>query len=80
MGKHDQALALHKMAAHAESPTKAGIANTKYAAAIYTAPLAGIANAEPMFRPRRPYEEPTDVVKKKIREVMTPLAEVEKTL
>lgn len=80
MGKHDQALALHKMAAHAESPTKAGIANTKYAAAIYTAPLAGITNAEPMFAPRRPYEEPADAVKTKIREAMDALYEVEKTL
>ena len=35
MGKHDQALALHKLAAHAESPTKAGIANTKYAASYF---------------------------------------------
>lgn len=79
-GKHDQALALHKLAAHAESPTKAGIANTKYAAAVFTAPRAGIINAEPLFWPRRPYEEPTDAVKAKIREVMGPLNEVEKTL
>ena len=68
------------MAAHAESPTKAGIANTKYAAAIYTAPRAGIASPEAMFRPRRPYEEPTDAVKGKIREAMDALYEVEKTL
>lgn len=80
MGKHDQALALHKMAAHAESPTKAGIANTKYGASIYTAPRAGIANAEPLFKPRRPYEEPTEAVKAKIREAMDPLNEVEATL
>lgn len=80
MGKHDQALALHKLAAHAESPTKAGIANTKYAASCYTAPRAGISNAEPLFRPRRPYEEPSDAVKAKIREIMDPLNEVESTL
>ncbi|KAK5090766.1 hypothetical protein LTS08_002325 [Lithohypha guttulata] len=79
-GKHDQALALQKMSAHAESPTKAGIANTKYAAAMYTAPRAGVMNAEPLFRPRRPYEEPTDAVKAKIRQAMDPLNEVEKTL
>ncbi|RMD40643.1 hypothetical protein DV735_g4471, partial [Chaetothyriales sp. CBS 134920] len=30
-GKHDEALALHRIAALAESPTKAGIATTKYA-------------------------------------------------
>ncbi|KAJ9664362.1 hypothetical protein H2198_000291 [Neophaeococcomyces mojaviensis] len=80
MGKHDQAMALHKMAAHAESPTKAGIATTKYAASIYTAPRAGIIDAEPMFKPRRPYEEPSSAVKAKIREVMQPLYEVESTL
>lgn len=80
MGKHDQALALHRMAAHAESPTKAGIANTKYAASVYTAPAAGIINAEPLFKPRRPYEEPTDAVKAKVREAMDPLNEIEKTL
>lgn len=78
-GKHDQALALQKMSAHAESPTKAGIATTKYAASVYTAPRAGISRQE-LYRPRRPYEEPTDAVKTKIREVMDPLMEVEKTL
>lgn len=79
-GKHDQSLTLQKMSAHAEAPTKAGIATTKYAASIYTAPRAGISNAGPLYRPRRPYEEPTDAVKAKIREVMDPLNEVEKTL
>lgn len=77
MGKHDQALALQRMAAHAESPTKAGMANTKYAAAIFTCPKAGIENAVDLLRPRRPYEAPTDAVKAKIREAMTPLDEVE---
>lgn len=81
MGKHDQALALQRMAAHAESPTKAGIATTKYAASQFSAKRAGIAgDIEAMLRPRRPYEEPTEAVKKKIREVMLPLDEVEKTL
>lgn len=79
-GKQDQALALHRMAAHAESPTKAGIATTKYAASVFSAPLAGIAHGEAMFRPRRPYEEPSEAVKEMIREKMKPLFEVEKTL
>ena len=79
-GKHDQALALQRMAAHAENPTKAGIANTKYGAAVYTAPRAGIEGAEPMLRPRRPYEEPTEAAKTKMREIMGPLDEVERTL
>lgn len=80
MGKYDQALALQRLAAHAESPTKAGIANTKYAAAIFTAKKAGIANAEVLLRPRRPYEEPTEAQKSKIREVMEPLDEVEMSM
>jgi 4-hydroxy-2-oxoglutarate aldolase len=80
IGHHDQALALQRIAAHAESPTKAGIANTKYAAAIFTAKKAGIEGSEKMLKPRRPYEEPTEAVKAKIREAMTPLDEVEVTL
>lgn len=80
-GKQDQALALQRMAAHAESPTKAGIATTKYAVSQYSAKKAGIqGDLEALLRPRRPYEEPSEVVKKKIREVMAPLAEVEATL
>lgn len=80
MGKQDAALAMHRLAAQAEAPTKAGIASTKYAASIYSAKRAGIANAEALMRPRRPYEEVTDAVKAKIREVMDPLSEVEDTL
>jgi dihydrodipicolinate synthase/N-acetylneuraminate lyase len=81
MGKHDQALALQRMAAHAESPTKAGIATTKYAASQYSAKKAGIqGDLEAMLRPRRPYEEPSEVVKKKIKEAMSPLDEIEQTL
>lgn len=79
-GHHDEALALQRLAAHAESPTKAGIANTKYGAAIFTAKKAGIENAEAMLKPRSPYEEPSETVKAKIRDVMTPLDEVELTL
>lgn len=85
MGKHDQALALHRIAAHAEAPTKAGIATTKYAVSLYSAVEAGIEGGNhevlsAMLRPRRPYEEPSDSVKAKIREVMKPVAEIEATL
>ena len=81
MGKHDQALALQRMSAHAENPTKAGIATTKYAASQFSAKRAGIqGDLEAMLRPRRPYEEPDEGVKKKILEVMLPLDEIEKTL
>ena len=79
-GKHDAALALHRLAAQAEAPTKAGIASTKYAASIYSAKRAGIKDAEVLLRPRRPYEEVGEKVKERIREVMGPLSEVEDTL
>jgi len=71
-GKHDEALKMQHTLSLAESPTKAGIANTKYAAAIYTAPLAGIKDAAPLLRPRRPYSEPGEDAKAKLREVMQP--------
>ena len=85
MGKHDQALALHRLAAHAEAPTKAGIATTKYAVSQYSAVEAGIEGGNKeilsaMLRPRRPYEEPAEGVKGKIQEVMKPVAEIEATL
>lgn len=79
-GKHNAALALHQLAAQAEAPTKAGIASTKYAASLYSAKRAGIADAETLLRPRRPYEEVGEKAKEKIRSVMDPLSEVEDTL
>lgn len=79
-GERDEALKLQQKAALAESPTKAGIANTKYGAAMFTAPKAGIENAERLFRPRRPYEEPIPAVKEKIVKAMEGLDEVERKL
>jgi 4-hydroxy-2-oxoglutarate aldolase len=76
-GRQKEALVLQKILSLAESPTKAGIANTKYAAAIMTAPLAGISNAPALLRPRRPYSEPSKDVQAKIRGVMEPLAYLE---
>jgi 4-hydroxy-2-oxoglutarate aldolase len=85
MGKHDQALALQRIAAHAENPTKAGIATTKYAVSQFSAVAAGVeggdkAKLEKLLRPRQPYEEPTEAVKTKIQEVMKAINEVEVTL
>ena len=79
-GKHDQALALHRIAAHAESPCKAGIATTKYGVALFSAKAAGIPEAEALLQPRRPYEAPSEAVKDSIRAIMSPLNEVERTL
>lgn len=79
-GKTEEALALQRKAALAESPCKTGIALTKYAAAIFTANAAGIEGAEEKLKPRRPYEEPAEGGKQMVREVMGPVAEIEKAL
>ena len=76
-GRQKEALALQKILSLAESPTKAGIASTKYAAAVMTAPRAGITDAARLLRPRRPYEEPDDKAKAKIVQTMTPLSRLE---
>lgn len=76
-GKHQEALRLQQILALAESPTKAGIANTKYAAAFFTAPRAGVEDAARLLRPRRPYEEPSEATKKSIRRVMEALDQEE---
>lgn len=72
-GRVEEAKELQAMVALAESPTKAGIANTKYAAAFFTGPKAGIVGAVKLSRPRRPYDEPSEATKKWIRELMGPL-------
>lgn len=79
-GKRDEAMKLHQKASLAEAPCKAGIASTKYAAAIFSAKAAGIEDAQEKLRPRRPYEPPAEAVKKSIREVMAEVAEIEKNL
>ena len=79
-GKQNQALELQQKAALAESPTKAGIANTKYAAACLTGKKAGIKDAVRICGPRKPYLEPTEADKKWIRESMQALDQVEVAL
>jgi 4-hydroxy-2-oxoglutarate aldolase len=79
-GKIIEALRLHRIAALAESPCKAGIAATKFGAAIFSAKAAGIANAEELLQPRRPYEAPSEAAKKAIREAMAPLNDIETSL
>lgn len=79
-GKQDEALALQNILALAESPTKAGIANTKYATAAFTATRAGIKDAVSLLNPRRPYEGPSEAVKKEIRDVMDAANQEEKRI
>lgn len=79
-GKVDEALALHRKAALAESPCKSGIAATKYAAAIHTAKAAGIEGAEEKLWPRKPYTPPSDGEKEKVKKVMERMADIELSL
>lgn len=80
-GKFAEALKLQQRAALAESPTKAGIANTKYAVSQFSAKAAGISgDLDAMLRPRQPYEEPTPAVKEKIVKAMSEIAAIESGL
>jgi len=79
-GNFDEALALHQKAALAEQPIKAGIAATKYAAAIHSAAYAGIDNAIALLKPRRPYMEPADAIKQRVKSTMAEVAQIEQAL
>lgn len=80
-GKTQEALALHQKAALAEQALKSGgIAATKYAASVFTAPAAGIEDAEGKMAPRRPYLAPGDEAKGKIREALAEVAEIERSI
>ncbi|KAM0323161.1 hypothetical protein ACHAQA_009011 [Verticillium albo-atrum] len=79
-GKFREALELHKQAALAEQPCKAGIAAVKYAAALNTAKAAGIEGAVEKLRPRSPYVEPSAAAKQAIEEQIAGLASVEASL
>ncbi|KAJ5971543.1 Aldolase-type TIM barrel [Penicillium vulpinum] len=79
-GQIEEAVALQRKAALAESAIKSGIASTKHAVACYSAKLAGIQNAVDNLAPRHPYEEVGEGAKVTIREVMAEVAEIEKSL
>lgn len=79
-GQISEALALHQKAALAEQPIKGGIAPTKYAAAIHSAASAGIKDAAIKLKPRRPYVEPSDLVKQRVKSAMSEVARIEQSL
>ena len=79
-GKFQEALDLHKKAALAEQPCKAGIASVKYAAGLTTAKAAGIEGAEERLKPRRPYVEPNDADKKNIESQISGIISIEAVL
>jgi 4-hydroxy-2-oxoglutarate aldolase len=76
-GQYEEALKLHRVASLAEEPCKAGIASTKYAASVFSAPKAGIKDAEAKLRPRQPYQPAAEGVQKKIRETMAEMSKLE---
>ncbi|KAI9733702.1 MAG: hypothetical protein M1834_003305 [Cirrosporium novae-zelandiae] len=79
-GKREEALVLHRKAALAEQGIKPGVGATKYAAAVFSAPRAGIENVEEKLRMRRPYGTVGEEVKLRIREVMAEMEGIEKVL
>lgn len=79
-GKTAEAMELQRVSALAETPCKGGIASTKYAVALHSAPAAGIDNALQKLKPRTPYEEAGDGVKKTVKELMGAVAEIERGL
>ncbi|KAL5366241.1 hypothetical protein BJX96DRAFT_182431 [Aspergillus floccosus] len=79
-GRYHEAMDLHKKAALAEQPCKAGIASVKYAAALNTAAAAGIKGATEKLKPRRPYSEPSELDKKSIEEQTAELLNIEASL
>jgi dihydrodipicolinate synthase/N-acetylneuraminate lyase len=79
-GKFAEAMDLHKKAALAEQPCKAGIASVKYATSLTTAKAAGIEGAAEKLKPRRPYLEPSAAEKKVIDETVATLLDYENSL
>jgi 4-hydroxy-2-oxoglutarate aldolase len=79
-GKQQEALEMHRKAALAESPVKAGIASVKYAVSQYSAQAAGIQDAENNLKPRKPYLPVGEGVQKSIKSYMAAVAEIEKGL
>lgn len=74
------ALQLNQATAIVELVSKAGIANTKYAAALTSATSAGIENAADKLKPRRPYEAPSDEVKAQIEASIKAVKDIEDSL
>ncbi|KAL8848633.1 MAG: hypothetical protein Q9221_006358 [Calogaya cf. arnoldii] len=76
-GRQEEALELQWRLSLAEGATKGGVACVKFASAVMTAERAGIEDAVGLLRPRRPYEEPDEGVKKRILETVGPLRGLE---
>ncbi|KAF2760512.1 dihydrodipicolinate synthase [Pseudovirgaria hyperparasitica] len=76
-GEGAEALELQRRVSLAETPCKAGIASTKFAAGEFAGRRAGIEGAEGRFVPRHPYGEVGEEVKRMIRGHMAEVAAIE---
>jgi 4-hydroxy-2-oxoglutarate aldolase len=76
-GRLKEALELHRRAALAEQPCKAGVAAVKYAAALNSARLAGVEDPLEKLRPRKPYVEVGEKERMSIEEGIKELVQVE---
>jgi 4-hydroxy-2-oxoglutarate aldolase len=79
-GQHAEARALQGKQALAEQAIKGGVGVAKLAAALFTAPKAGIAGAESKMRPRNPYEAPGPAVREMVLRTMAEVAKIEEEL
>jgi len=79
-GKTQEALELHQKASLAEGFCKSGIATTKFAASLFSAPKAGIEGAQEKLRPRRPYEPPGEAIQKSVKDGLAEMAKIEDSL
>lgn len=84
-GKVEQAMEVHRHAALAEASVKSGIAAVKYAVSVYSGREAGVVGKdgerEERLRPRTPYEEAGEGVKRMVRgREMGVVAEIERGL
>ena len=76
-GRQKEALQLQWRLSLAEGCTKGGVASIKFAAAVTTAERAGIEGAVGLLKPRAPYEEPDEGVKKRISDMVGSLRGLE---
>ena len=74
-----EAMKLQGLVAQAEKACKEGISATKYGAAYFAGPLAGLQDQQ-LFYPRRPYKPAGKEMQTWIVDVMKHLVEVESSI
>lgn len=79
-GEHAEALKLQRVTAFGEVIGRSGIANTKFAVSMASAPAAGIEGAEELLAPRRPYVPLDEAGKEVVRKKIAASVKIEQTL